>query len=226
MSTEKRPKFVDIKNTATALESMLNNLNGINIADSEALSKTLPQIQKSSPLAYDELKDSSDDQADATIDAIVLMYLPKEFIISQSYIIQKVKLDKLVLSSFIFQNATSEHAIKKLLEQIDEGIVRDRTFEVLGSLQKSKIEILKHMSSFMIVMENNYKALRNDYMLDETVNTKEITDSTSISEEEPEEISSKFKGSKDLLNLIKQGIKEKEEENETNNIEDNGYKEI
>lgn len=213
-----KQKFDALRETSNALESTLASLNGVNIMELEERSALLPQMVKSIALDYDAVKEVADEQADSSLESIVLMYLPREFIISQRYIMEKMKVDKKVLSSLLFQVVTGEHAIKRLMEQVDEGQVRDNTFMVLSSLQRSVIEILKHVSSYMIVMENNYRDLRKDYLREDTVTTKELGTArpqdpeTPVVTEEPEEvISTKFRGTKDIMSLIKNAGKEAKE---------------
>jgi glycosyltransferase involved in cell wall biosynthesis len=68
------------------------------------------------------------------------------------------------------QKSKLQHLAKKLnfsavsfLEEIDNGNTHPRTFEVLSSLQRSKMEIVKHLAQFMVIRENNYKNLKYDW---------------------------------------------------------------
>jgi hypothetical protein len=102
---------------------------------------------------------------------------------------------------------TAEHAIKKLLEEIDNGSTGPRSFEVLASLQKSKMEIVKHLASFMVTMENNYKSLKFDW--NNNVDNKPISISASSEvKSEDDENSTKFRGTKNLMNLVQSYIEE------------------
>lgn len=112
---------------------------------------------------YDGVKVDSDTKADDIVDSIAEFYLDKQIIQEIPYIQQKNVVDKITVSNLLFQMKTAEHAITKLLEEIDNGNLHPRTFEVLSSLQRSKMEIVKHLAQFMVIMENNYKSLKEDY---------------------------------------------------------------
>lgn len=200
--------FENLKKTAKDLEDMLLSTS---TSDSSILSvaKTddiLPRLKAIRPLDYDAVKEDADNKAEDIVDSVALLYLPQEFIADHDYVFQKMEVDKLTVSSLIFQMKTAEHAIKKLLEEIDSGSIRDRSFEVLASLQKSKMEIVKHLAQFMVVMENNYKNLKFDYYnnleKDKEAET-EVGEATVVSEE-----STKFRGTKGLMGMVQQYIEQ------------------
>lgn len=114
---------------------------------------------------YEKVKDYADTKADNIVDSISEFYLSTEIIEEIPYVKQKSVVDKITVSNLLFQMKTAEHAIIKLLEEIDNGNLHPRTFEVLASLQRSKMEIVKHLAQFMVIMENNYKSLKEDYRI-------------------------------------------------------------
>lgn len=118
-----------------------------------------------SPLNYHNVKLECEDSADDIVSAVANFYLDEKIIETTPYVKQKTAVDHITVSNLLFQMKTAEHAIIKLLEEIDSGNLHPRTFEVLSSLQRSKMEIVKHLAQFMIIMENNYKNLKNDYQL-------------------------------------------------------------
>jgi hypothetical protein len=163
----------------------------------------LPAISAIKPLNYDEIKRDADNKADEVVESVVLLYLPKEFVFEHDYVNQKMSIDKMTVSNLIFQMRTAEHAIKKLLEEIDTGNTQARSFEVLASLQKSKMEIVKHLAQFMVILETNYKNLKLDY--------ESTTETTHVADQEAEEIrqeSNKFRGTKGLMSSLQSYIQE------------------
>lgn len=147
-------------------------------------------------LNYHEVKDKVDNEATEIVLSIAEFYLNTEIIEKVNYVKQKTKVDKITVSSLLFQMKTAEHAIIKLLGQIDDGNLHPRTFEVLASLQRSKMEIVKHMAQFMLVMENAYKSFHEDYRIKKSENN--------IDESEELESAEKYKtrGSKALLKAM------------------------
>jgi hypothetical protein len=133
-----------------------------------------------------------------------------------------MEVDKMTVSNLLFQMRTAEHAIKKLLEEIDNGSTGPRSFEVLASLQKSKMEIVKHLAAFMVTMENNYKNLKYDWH--NNVDNKPISISASSEvKDTDEENLTKFRGTKSLMNMvqhyIEEGKKEKSDDPDLSSME-------
>jgi hypothetical protein len=194
-----KEKVENLKKKAKDLEDILLQMDtgGVESISGEDV---LPRLKAISPLDYDKVKAESDDKASDIVESVILMYLPPEFVKNHDYVFQKMEVDKLTVSNLLFQMKTAEHAIKKLLEEIDNGSTHARSFEVLASLQKSKMEIVKHLSSFMVIMENNYKNLKYDYhnnvekKLDE-LPPGEVTESNI-------DDGKKFRGTKGLMNLV------------------------
>ena len=152
---------------------------------------------------YHTVKTSSDLAAREIIDAISEFYLDSDFIDRIAYVKQKTNVDKITVSNLLFQMKTAEHAIIKLLEEIDGGNLHPRTFEVLASLQRSKMEIVKHLAQFMTIMEINYKNLRDDYRFKKSENGLE--DSAEIEQVE----TNKFRGTRQLIETLREAIPEK-----------------
>jgi len=203
-----REHIDDLKRKAKDLEEILLGVNTSGI-ESIAGEDVLPKLKAISPLDYDKLKNDCDRKASDIVEAVILLYLPHEFVSSQDYVYQKMEVDKLTVSNLLFQMKTAEHAIKKIMEEIDAGSTRDRTFEVLSSLQKSKMEIVKHLAQFMVTMENNYKQLKYDWS---THVEKEITTTGSHNITEikaiEEDSASKFRGTKSLMSMVQSYVEE------------------
>lgn len=159
---------------------------------------------------YQAVKEHLDNEANEIIISIAEFYLDEEIVSNIEYVKQKTKVDHLTISSLLFQMKTAEHAIIKLLGEIDDGNLNPRMFEVLASLQRSKMEIVKHLAQFMIIMENNYKNLKDDYRI------KKAERSGSEEQEEAENGGFKMRGSKALL----QAIHAVEQEDREDSIED------
>jgi hypothetical protein len=74
-----------------------------------------------------------------------------------------MRIEEMTLSSLLFQMETAERAITTLLQQIDDGDVSPRMFEVLGTLQKSMLDIIKSQTMYMIATEEGVKKIARDY---------------------------------------------------------------
>ena len=210
---DKVDKFKEIKKTAEDLEKLIMGTDAASSIQASMGDDILPKLKAIRPLDYEKVKSDADEKASDIIESVIKMYLPPEFVLSQDYVFQKMEVDKMTVSNLIFQMKTAEHAIKKLLEEIDNGFTQARNFEVLASLQKSKMEIVKHLSAFMVIMENNYKNLKFDYFTKVaekelgppmTSDIKQLEEGKTL--ESPE--STKFRGTKDLMAKIQTYMKQ------------------
>ena len=158
-------------------------------------------------LNYNELKEEVDSEANSLVKETALFFFSEEAIESERYLRERIKADILTISNLLFQMKTSEHAIVKLLELIDEGNVQPRQFEVLASLQKSKMEIVKHLASMITILETNYRNISTEYQFKSTDVSANVIDATYEREEDTKLVAF---GTKDLIKTIRGVIDEKE----------------
>jgi hypothetical protein len=106
----------------------------------------LPAFQVTDPLDYDGEKDIAQSKAKKLMNSLLKFYLSQELIQKNEYITLKAKIDVMTMSHLMFQMRTAEHAIVTLLRSIDAGEASPRMFEVLGGLQKTMLDIMKHQT--------------------------------------------------------------------------------
>jgi hypothetical protein len=211
--TEERVKELQIKDE---LEKLINQ-DVTEVASLVHQAKSvLPQRTASTFLNYDLVKTESDSTATGIVDSIAEFYLDRSIISEIPYVKQKNEVDKITVSNLLFQMKTAEHAIIKLLEEIDNGNTHPRTFEVLSSLQRSKMEIVKHLAQFMVIMENNYKSLKEDYRIKKSEEPSQLNPSD-YTVESNDGSSTQFRGTKGLIDVIRQAVPERRAES---NIKD------
>lgn len=202
--TEEKRKELDLRDE---LERLVNS----DIKDMTSLvneAKGILPSRVTNFMDYDGVKVDSDTKANDIIDSIAEFYLDKYIIQEIPYIQQKNVVDKITVSNLLFQMKTAEHAITKLLEEIDNGNLHPRTFEVLASLQRSKMEIVKHLAQFMVIMENNYKSLKEDYRVKkaEEPMLAESSEDTSYNENKN---TFQMRGSRHLIETLREAIPER-----------------
>ena len=203
--TEERKKEIELKDELERLISQDVTQIGTLVQQAQ---NVLPSRSTASFLNYDEIKVDSDTKAYEIVDSIAEFYLDKNIVSEIAYVKQKNSVDKITVSNLLFQMKTAEHAIVKLLEEIDNGNTHPRTFEVLSSLQRSKMEIVKHLAQFMVIMEQNYKNLKEDYRL-KKAEEPQMLGHGDYEIENPEQISTQFRGTKGLIDVIRQAVPEK-----------------
>jgi hypothetical protein len=111
---------------------------------------------------YEVEKRSTLGKAKRIMDGLLKFYLSEEIIEEHEYIKARMEIDKMALSSLIFQMQTAERAIITMLRNIDDGEMHPRMFEVLGGLQKTLLDIIKSQTMYMMAAEENMKKLSRD----------------------------------------------------------------
>lgn len=123
---------------------------------------------------YTKISKSSNDEASDIVGSNAMFYLNEDIIEHEDYVQQKMRADVVTMSDMLRQSKIAEFSIIKMIEQIDEGCMHPRHFEVLAGFQRSKLELTKSIANYVVVMENNYKAIKEDWKVKREENTEEI----------------------------------------------------
>lgn len=126
----------------------------------EANTSELPRIKSSNLMDYDEEKSTAFTEANSLLDSLTNFYLDPDKIGAPDHLDQKKKIDAINISSMMFQLKSAQHAITKILEEIELGNTHPRLFEVLGQLQSQIMQMPKDYQNYMDKMEQGYKRLR------------------------------------------------------------------
>ena len=141
-----------------------------------------------------------------------------------SYIRHKQKIDALSISTMALQIRTAQHAIAKLMDEIDSGVTDPKMFAVLAQLQNQIMQMPKNFSDYMSQMESNYKSLKKEEDVINSSGDLKIDSEGNIIEEAETEGKLKVRGTKSLMESLqatikKQGeIKEAEFETDDDNL--------
>lgn len=194
-----------------AQEQLYNELvKNIDNEMSKNMSEVSAILPKQILIDFGEIKEKADSMSERYMKKIVKFFILNKNT-KDTYIEEKMQLDKLILSSLIFQMKTAEHSIIKLLEQIDSGNISPKMFDSLGNLQKSKMDIIKHLVQFMVILETSYKNLNQDIKMGlveiEEKSSEHLNERQFINEEKY-----KAKGSKSLIEELRKIIPEKLED--------------
>jgi hypothetical protein len=143
----------------------------------ESSSGGLPAFNEHEPMDYVETKSRSVNQAKTLMNSLLKFYLSEDLINKNEYIKLKAKTDVMTMAGLINQMQIAEHAITTLMRTIDSGEFTPRMFEVLGGLQKTMLDIMKHQTLHMMAAEENMKKLKRDIDIysDQTDQPKQIT---------------------------------------------------
>lgn len=145
--------------------SLKDRLDSIVLADEMLSGLTAPDIPPINPprlIKVDQVKSEVEAEARAIMESLSKFYNDMESLPEDSYIRHKQKIDALSISTMAFQIRTAQHAISKLVEEIDSGRMEPRLFEVLAQLQNQIMQMPKNFSNYMTQMEKNYKGLKDE----------------------------------------------------------------
>lgn len=155
-----------IAEQADQIRQELDDLIGDSPLDVENDPKDLPIQAKPTSLApivnYTELKSGATKKAQRTITSLMKFYLDADIIEQDEYIKAKKQMDEMTMSSLIYQLQAGEKALTTLLETIDSGELAPRMFEVLATLQKSMLDIIKSQTMYLMAAEEGTKRIARD----------------------------------------------------------------
>lgn len=201
------------------LEDML--LGGEQIDDSSVKDKPIANDSDQGPLAkvqhpatksmdFYTVKDEIETESKKLLKSVMDFYLDSKIIKKNEYVKYKKAVDEMTLSNIIFSLRTTQHAIIKLMEEIDMGNIHPRIFEVLAQLQNQMMVVVKHQAQYMISIEEGYKKIKDDH--DRIEYQKSLDKGSDKSDEDvkvlEEGASLKIRGTKGLMLSIKSKVED------------------
>ena len=205
MSEEKK----SIKDQAEDIRKELDELIGESVDITEATETDpafLPHQPKEILPTFGELKIKSTATAKKTITALMKFYLAEDIIEKDEYISAKKKMDEMKMSSLVYQLQAGERALTTLLQTIEDGELAPRMFEVLATLQKSMLDIIKSQTMYLMATEESAKRISRDIEIyKKRDDVREIEESGGSLDNSVVQ-----RGSKDLMRMIRNGIDDSE----------------
>jgi hypothetical protein len=154
-----KPEKIVQENIKSTLDQILMD-EGL---DSDTIQPSdLPRLKTSDIMDFATAKSDVSNDARKLMESIVDFYLKENLIEKSDYITYKQKIDAMNVSSMMLQLRTAQHAITKLLEEIDFGNANPRMFEVLAQLQSQIMQMPKDYQSYLTKMEESYVRLRGE----------------------------------------------------------------
>ena len=164
----------------------------------------VPKFQTAKPLVnYEDMKGVSDKQAKKTINSLMKFYLDADIIEKDEYLQAKKKMDEMTMGSLVYQLKAGERALTTLLETIEGGELAPRMFEVLATLQKSMLDIIKSQTMYLMATEESAKRIARDIEL-----YKKRDRDNELEQVGGRENGNIQRGTKDLMNQIQSGIQQ------------------
>jgi len=190
------------------LDELIGDDNSKEISDVITTDPELPAKRPNKQKSFAELKESSTKKAKRTISALMKFYLDEDIIEKDEYIAAKKRMDEMTMSSLVYQLQAGERALTTLLEAIEDGEVAPRMFEVLATLQKSMLDIIKSQTMYLMATEESAKRIARDIEI-----YKKRDDTREIEEAGGDSTQGNIqRGSKDLMRMIRQGINDTDQD--------------
>jgi hypothetical protein len=169
---------------------------------------------KTKPLVFDYINISkiSLQESKDIVESNAKFYLQEEAIKTEEYIQQKIRADVATMHDLLKQSKIAEYAIIRMIEQIDEGNMHPRQFEVLAGFQRSKLELTKTVAQYVIMMENNYKNMKEDYKNKRNESALDIDSEEVITNEGTGDMITK--GTRTMLQNMRKTIEDVKDEND------------
>ena len=224
--SEKKDNTQD--NIRKQLEEML--LGGEQIDDAGMKDKPVVNGDEQDPLAkvqhpntrsmdFYGVRDEVEGESKKLLKSVIDFYLDAKMIKKNEYVKYKKAVDEMTLSNIMFSLKTTQHAIIKLMEEIDMGNLHPRIFEVLAQLQTQMMVVVKHQAAYMITVEEGYKKVKEDNDRIEYQKTLDKGDGDGEMKKIGDGEALKIRGTKGLMLSIKSKIEDAKVEGETRNDE-------
>lgn len=147
-------------------EKLKENLDSIIMEESlDSVSVTpedLPRLKTSELMNFAEEKLTALTEARSLMDSVANFYVDPGAHGKLELLDLKKKVDAMNISAMMFQMKSAQHAITKLLEEIDLGNMHPRLFEVLAQLQSQIMQMPKDYQQYLERMEQNYKKVNTE----------------------------------------------------------------
>ena len=183
------------------LEELLGPNESIDV-EKDPSDLPIPKFHNASPaINYGDMKVGAEKQAKKTITSLMQFYLDADIIEKDEYLMAKKRMDEMTMSSLVYQLKAGERALTTLLETIEGGELAPRMFEVLATLQKSMLDIIKSQTMYLMATEESTKRIARDIEL-----YKKREHDDEIERVGGNSNANIQRGTKDLMNQIQAGI--------------------
>jgi len=147
-------------------EKIKESLDAIIMAESlDSLSldsNDLPRLKTTGLMNFADEKLSALTEARSLMDSVAKFYVDPDAHGNVEFLDLKKKVDAMNVSSMMFQMKSAQHAITKLLEEIDFGNMNPRILEVLAQLQSQIMQMPKDYQAYLEKMEQSYKRVNSE----------------------------------------------------------------
>ena len=152
------PAKQEQKKIKDSLDSLLED--GHHFAIDRLDPTEMPPMKSLAPMDFTKEQILAMGDSKNYLDQMVNFYYGNELGGNTDHLAQKKKIDNMHLSSILLQMKTTQHAILKIMEEIEMGNMQPRMLEVLAQLQGQLVSYSKDYQNFVKSMEESYKILK------------------------------------------------------------------
>lgn len=122
----------------------------------------LPRMKTTEIMDFQAQIQSTGTDSRDLLESLAKFYVDQNLIDESEFLEYKKKIDAMNVGSMMLQIKTAQHAITKLVEEIDLGSASARMFEVLAQLQAQIMQMSKDHQTYLEKTEASYKNLRKE----------------------------------------------------------------
>jgi len=125
---------------------------------------------------FDNIQKECEKRAKKLIRNATGLMLSDEMVKQNPYLKNKMQLDVISLSGMLYQLQVNETMQKTLMEEVRNGAMHPRMFEVFAGLSKTISDVNKQLLQTMEAIKSTYRDLRND-IIDKPENQQALNES-------------------------------------------------
>ena len=126
-------------------------------------SPDIPPMKSTRVMNFDVLKTEVENESKSILSSLIKFYVDSDILTDKEYITFRAKIDALSISTMAFQIRTAQHAVTKMLDEIDAGgQYQARNFEVLAQMQNQLMQMPSKFQAYLSEMEKTYKSLNTE----------------------------------------------------------------
>jgi hypothetical protein len=183
---------------------------------------------------YNEIDSQLKDYAGKLIDSIFEFYLENDLISQQSYVKFKKEASASNVASLFFQIKILKDSLISIMNQIQQGNVEPRMYEVLSQLTQKYNEAIKTQANFVLYLEDSFKKIAQEAEENDQNQSRveQPNEKSQIESDKEEAVEASFTddddgsyvsaGTKDLIQTIKEEVTNDEDSADADTTEVTG----
>jgi hypothetical protein len=120
------------------------------------------QVDPVAPLDMAQIGTDAKNKAQKLVLACLKLYFDEKIITKNEFMAAKAGVTTQNITTLFKQIRTAEHFIEKIVNEVDNGNMNPRLFEVASGIQSNIIDMLKNTQLHVISMQEEYRRLQSE----------------------------------------------------------------